>query len=145
MIRLTVTLDHLKRGVINSRTGDPIALAAMKAGLIAPQINRRSIMWTDQVAEKAMIAPLPIEAIAFLHRLRYEDRFEMLEMASPSKDQIAKAKTEIALIKAKMILFPNLYLSRNMARIEELSHIANGERREKPFSFMIPDGIKMEV
>lgn len=93
-LTIAVLPSDMKKGVINSLTADPFALACQRAGLKDVKVGRRTLTYshttfqpylTDE-GETLMVEvkdevciPLPHEAVEWLAKLTYTDRFEMLK------------------------------------------------------------------
>lgn len=84
-MKISVTLDDLKVGVINAPSGDPLALAIQRAIPKAKDVRVGAKLVHYLMGEKWLVSALPLTAIDFLHRLAYTDRFEMLEWKSVQK------------------------------------------------------------
>ena len=84
MITLTITQDDMEKGIVNSPSSDPIALAAQRAGMRNPLVGLKGISF-DQGMHRARIAFGP-ELQLFVKLLAYRDRHEMLAIKRGKKE-----------------------------------------------------------
>ena len=92
-LTIAVLPSDMKKGIINSRTTDPFALACQRAGLVDVEVGRKTLSYahithqpyrTEEGIEMMVevrdivTIPLPDDAQEWLNRLTYTDRFEML-------------------------------------------------------------------
>lgn len=84
-MQITVTHEDLLKGIINSPTSDPVALAAQRAGLLNPIVGRHRISVKHGTGRA--YGDLSPALKAFRQELTYGDRYEILDVVRNKKGE----------------------------------------------------------
>lgn len=71
-MKIQVTQDHIKNGVRGNCTKDPVALALLDAGFIAPWVSPTRIKYTDKEFGYRHEVDVPENVMDFLFRFDNE-------------------------------------------------------------------------
>lgn len=86
-INITLVHDDLVKGVINSYTSDPVALAAQRAGLQNPVVGRKAITFTQ--GRERVRAEMSPALQRFVKALAFGERHEALKVKRGKNDSIS--------------------------------------------------------
>lgn len=89
---ITITNAEMVKGIINSPTGDPVCLAAMKGsvirgrdgkmhtrtGVLDPRIGQKWFFWTDPETKVRLKTLLTRDLIMLRRKMQYTERHEVL-------------------------------------------------------------------
>jgi hypothetical protein len=100
MLPIQVTFDDIVKGIINSPSSDPVALAMQRAGLTSPLVGLQRVSFLH--GSTRVYAELSPELKALRKFLAYGDRFEALEVIRDRKGNITGHKPVQSKVKVQV-------------------------------------------